>query len=147
MKFQLVLSLIVVLMTASCMEAPITQDTNDEASSVESANITQLKQGDNEPVYTIASEVPVLLGGMDGLFQKIQYPEVAVKNGVEGRVHLTFIIDKNGDVRDAQVKSGIGSGCDEEALRVIRQAKFEPGRHNGKAVNVRMNMPVIFKLR
>ena len=147
MKLRLVSSLAAVLIVASCMEAPITQDSDDDISNLEPVIATQEKVQDIGPVYEIVSEVPVLRGGMQQLMQKINYPSIAVKAGVEGRVFVSFVIDQNGDVKNAQVIRGIGAGCDEEALRVIRQAKFEPGRQNGKAVNVKMSMPVMFKLQ
>lgn len=78
----------------------------------------------------------------------IKYPTIARKANVEGRVYVKFVVDKNGDVRNAQVVRGIGAGCDEEALRVIRLAKFEPGRlEDGEAVNTELSMSIMFKLR
>ncbi len=60
---------------------------------------------------------------------------------------VQFIVDENGDARDATVVRGIGGGCDEEVLRVIRQAKFRPGKSGGKPVKVTMSVPIGFWLR
>ena len=103
--------------------------------------------GDGETVFKVVETMPELVGGMDGLKSKIRYPKLAAKQGIEGRVIVTFIVDKDGNVRDAQVARGIGAGCDEEALRVIQQAKFKPGIQRGENVDVRMMIPLVFKLQ
>ena len=64
-----------------------------------------------------------------------------------GRVILQFIVDENGNVTEPAVVRGIGAGCDEEALRVVREAKFKPGKQRGKAVKVKMSLPITFKLK
>jgi protein TonB len=98
-------------------------------------------------IFVIVEEMPELIGGLPGLQQKIKYPEIAKKAGVEGRVFLQFVVDENGNVVDPVVTRGIGAGCDEEALRAIRQAKFKPGMQRGKAVKVKMSLPITFKLK
>ena len=98
-------------------------------------------------IFMVVEDLPVLIGGLEGLAKQIKYPEIARKAGVEGKVYVQFVVDENGNVSDAMIARGIGAGCDQEALRVITQAKFEPGRQRGKAVKVRMTLPVQFKLR
>ena len=78
---------------------------------------------------------------------RINYPVEARRARVEGRVHLRFVVDTEGQVRNARVAQGIGGGCDQEALRVIRSARFEPGRLNGEIVNTSMTMSFSFTLR
>ena len=90
--------------------------------------------------------MPELIGGLSGLAQKIRYPEVAKQAGVEGRVLVQFIVDENGVVSQAKVVRGIGAGCDKEALRVIREARFRPGKQYGKAVKIKMTLPITFRL-
>ena len=98
-------------------------------------------------IWLYAEEMPELIGGLSAIQQEIRYPVIAKRAGVEGRVTLQFIVDENGNVTEPAVVRGIGAGCDEEALRVVREAKFKPGRQRGKAVKVKMSMPVMFKLR
>ena len=98
-------------------------------------------------IFVIVEQDPELIGGQEGLMAKIRYPEIARKANVEGRVFLQFIVDENGNVHNPTVTRGIGAGCDQEALRVISEAKFSPGRQRGRAVKVRMSMSVLFKLR
>ena len=60
---------------------------------------------------------------------------------------MQFIVDENGNVSNPVVLRGIGGGCDEEAMRVIKTAKFKPGKQRGKAVKVRYVIPIVFKLK
>ena len=148
MKPRLVISLAALFLLSACMDATITQeighDTPDEVPEIS----PQHEMEDLGTVYNIVHTTPVVIGGQGGLMGNIKYPTIARKANVEGRVYVKFVVDKNGDVRNAQVVRGIGAGCDEEALRVIRLAKFEPGRlEDGEAVNTELSMSIMFKLR
>ena len=102
----------------------------------------------DEPDFIyVAEEMPELVGGLASIQSKIRYPEIAKKAGVEGRVYIQFIVDEQGNVVDPQVVRGIGAGCDEEAVRAIRTAKFKPGKQRGKPVRVKMSLPITFKLK
>jgi len=108
------------------------------------------EEDEEEPepeIFVVVEEMPALIGGLGEIQRKIKYPEIARKAGVEGRVILQFIVDENGNVTDPAVVRGIGAGCDEEALRVVREAKFKPGKQRGKAVKVKMALPITFKLK
>ncbi len=95
----------------------------------------------------IVDQMPELIRDINALASEMKYPESARKAQIEGRVIVQFVVDKNGDVRDAVVVRGIGSGCDEEAIRVITEyAKFNPGIHQGNIVPVKMALPILFKL-
>ena len=102
---------------------------------------------EEEEIFIIVENPPVLIGGIASVQKLIVYPEVAIKAGVEGRVIVQFVIDKNGDVKDPKVVRGIGAGCDEEAIRAIKQAKFKPGMQRGRPVSVRYSMPITFTLK
>lgn len=97
-------------------------------------------------VFAVVEDAPMLLGGLDELQRRIQYPEIAKRAGVEGRVFLQFVVDQEGNVVDPQVIRGIGAGCDEEALRALQTMKFVPGVQSGERVNVKMSLPVTFRL-
>ena len=66
--------------------------------------------------------------------------------GTEGNVFVEFIVNKNGEPSDLKIIRGIGSGCDEEALRVLSLTKWEPGKQRGKPVRVKMVIQLNFKL-
>ena len=94
---------------------------------------------------------PEFPGGMWELYkfmaENIHYPEQAKNDGVQGRVFVRFVIDADGTVKDAKVLRGIGSGCDEEALRVVNaMPKWKPGTVDGKPVRTQYNLPITFKL-
>ena len=98
-------------------------------------------------IFVVVEQMPELIGGLGEIQKKIKYPEIARKAGVEGRVIIQFIVDEAGNVSEPAVVRGIGAGCDEEALRVVRQAKFKPGKQRGKSVKVKMSLPITFKLK
>ena len=99
----------------------------------------------------IAPEVaPVPEGGFEGFYKfigkNLKYPKQAQRAQVTGKVFVEFVVDKNGEVSNLKVMRGIGSGCDEEAMRVLALTKWQPGRQRGKPVKVRMTMPLNFVL-
>lgn len=81
------------------------------------------------------------------LGQRIQYPSKALREDVQGKVFVNFTIGPDGSVRDVRVAQGIGAGCDEEAVRVIRQMpRWRPGSQQGRPVSVMYTIPVTFTL-
>jgi len=106
------------------------------------------EEEEEEPeIFVIVEQMPELIGGLAGLQKNIKYPEIAKKAGVSGRVFVQFIVDEQGNVVDPVVTRGIGAGCDEEAIRAVRMAKFKPGRQRGQSVRVKMSLPITFKLK
>ena len=105
-----------------------------------------LSDADKEDYFVVVEEMPELIGGMAQLQSKIRYPEMARRAGIEGRVYIQFIVTEEGDVEDARVIRGIGGGADEEALRVVREAKFTPGMQRGRPVRVQFSLPLVFRL-
>ncbi len=104
-----------------------------------------------EEVFTIVEDQPEFPGGMPAFYKfvgdNMKYPAQARRMGIEGRVFVQFVVDKDGTVTEVTSVKGIGAGCDEEAERVLRMSpKFKPGKQRGRAVKVRMVLPIIFKL-
>jgi TonB family protein len=97
-----------------------------------------------QKIYDTVTQQPVLKGGLRKLENKVKYPEKCWDADVEGRVEVQFIVNKQGEVKNPTVTKGIGHGCDKEALRVVKQAQFKPGKENGKPVNVRYKLPIVF---
>ncbi len=106
-----------------------------------------VEEDPEEDFFVFVEEMPQLKGGLVALQQIIQYPEFARRAGIEGRVHVQFIVNELGNVEDPVVIRGIGGGCDEEAVRVVKQAQFTPGLQRGKPVRVQFSLPIYFKLR
>jgi protein TonB len=73
---------------------------------------------------------------------------MAKESGIQGRVFVTFVVEKNGSVTDVRVLRGIGGGCDEEAIRVVQNMpKWSAGKQRGKPVRVQFNLPIKFTLQ
>lgn len=106
---------------------------------------------DGGPVFSTVEKQPSFSGGQEGLVkflsENIKYPALAMKNKVEGTVFVTFVVKADGSVASVKVLRGIGSGCDEESVRVVSMMpKWNPGTTKGEAVNVQFNLPIKFKL-
>ncbi len=103
--------------------------------------------------YTVEEQQPEFMGGMNGLgqllAQNIRYPSEAQKSRVEGRVFVSFVINTDGNVSDVNVLKGIGFGCDEEAVRVVKltNGRWKPGIQRGRPVRVKYNLPINFALQ
>lgn len=107
------------------------------------SNPTKADDGD---YYVTADEMPELVGGLGGLQQKITYPEKASEAGEEGRVVVQFIVDKKGNVENPTVVKGVSESLDEEALRVVKEAEFEPATIDGEPVRVQYSLPITYQL-
>lgn len=106
---------------------------------------------DGEDVFIVAEVMPEYPGGDEALrhflASEVKYPESAIKKGIQGKVFVSFIIDRNGDVRDARIAKGINKALDEEALRVVRSMpKWSPGSQRGNNVAVAYTVPINFVL-
>jgi TonB family protein len=114
------------------------------------APIMEVDKDTNTP-FIVVEQMPQFPGGDDSLkkfiSRTIKYPDLARENSVGGTVYVNFIIEKDGSVSNPRILRGIGSGCDEEAIRVIKlMPKWISGKQNGKAVRVQYNLPIKFKL-
>lgn len=104
-----------------------------------------------DEIFTVVEETAAPKGGMPAFYKyvgdKMKYPAQARRMGVEGRVFVEFVINKDGSISDVRSIKGIGAGCDEEAVRVVQTAPaWTPGKQRGKPVKQRMVLPIIFKL-
>lgn len=107
--------------------------------------------GDSDEVFLVVEKMPEFEGGLDAwnnfLKNELKYPDQAQRMGIEGRVFVSFIVQPNGEITDIQPVRGIGGGCDEEALRVLKKSPYwTPGEQRGKKVATRMNVVISFKL-
>jgi protein TonB len=103
--------------------------------------------------FIVVEDMPEFEGGTKGLMmyfsRNIVYPTVAREIGQEGTVYVSFVVNENGNAENPKIIKGIGYGCDEEVIRVIQKMPRwkKVGKQNGKAVKVRFNIPVSFKLK
>ena len=99
----------------------------------------------------IVEVLPSFPGGLSALNQYIQreqdYPRIARENGIHGKVYLQFVVTETGQIEDLQILRGIGYGCDEEAVRLVKSMpSWIPGRQGGRSVPVLYTLPISFKL-
>ena len=104
-----------------------------------------------DEIFDVVENSPEFPGGMEAwneyLRKNLKYPTQARRMGIEGTVYVVFVVNTDGTVQDVEVLRGIGGGCDEEALRVVKGApKWTPGKQRGRPVRVRMRLPIRFKL-
>lgn len=103
-------------------------------------------------VFDVVEVMPSFPGGQAALFEylskNIKYPVVAEENGVQGRVIVTFVVERNGSITDVQVAKSVDPSLDKEAVRVVKSMPhWIPGKQNGSAVRVKFTVPVTFRLQ
>ncbi|WP_176521572.1 TonB family protein [Longimonas halophila] len=98
----------------------------------------------SDSVYTEVDTEAAPVGGLETLTEAATYPDEAAANDITGRVYVQATVDADGTVRTAELVRGIGYGCDEEALRVVRNTSFEPGQRDGEPVASRITVWVQF---
>ncbi|MBN8576384.1 MAG: energy transducer TonB [Cytophagales bacterium] len=104
-----------------------------------------------DEIFTVVEVSAEPKGGRAAFYkyvgENIQYPAQARRMGIQGRVFVEFVVNKDGALTDVVVVKGIGAGCDEEALRIVKNAPaWNPGRQRGRAVKQRMVIPITFML-
>ena len=128
------------------------QDRKKNEKTVDEVEIVVPVGPDKNGVYQIVEQMPKFPGGeqamMDFVAKNVVYPQEAQEKGISGRVFVSFVVEKDGSVNEVEVKKGIGGGCDDEAVRVVKaMPKWKPGKMKGKPVRVSYMMPIIFKLQ
>ncbi len=106
---------------------------------------------DPNQVFLVVEQPPEFPGGLQALYKfvykTIRYPAQARRMGIEGTVYISFVVGANGEISEVQTMKGIGSGCDEEAKRVVQLLPpWKPGKQRGRPVKVRYTLPLKFKL-
>ncbi len=106
---------------------------------------------DPNTIFTVVEETAAPIGGMGAFYEyvgkKIKYPAQAKRMGIEGKVFVEFVIERDGSITDVKAIKGIGAGCDEEAVRILQSApKWKPGKQRGKPVRQKMVLPISFRL-
>ena len=147
LKFLLVfpaMAILVMCFVFSCKQNETKPD-SVEAQDLKSAQI------EDQQVFMVVEKMPQFAGGeialQKYLYANIQYPELARKEGIQGRVYVTYVVETDGSITDVRILRGIGGGCDEEAIKVVKNMpKWTPGTQRGQAVRVQFNFPIRFVL-
>ena len=101
-----------------------------------------------EKIEVFVQQMPEMEGMAQFIANNLIYPQIAKENGTTGTVFLTFVVEKDGAISDVKILKGIGDGCEQEAMRVVKMMpKWKPGINHGNPVRVQCNLPVKFKLK
>jgi len=135
-------------------ELEIDDSEADNKTVVDVAPVVMHKAEEEEEaqVFFIVEEMPEFPGGELALrkfiAQSIKYPVIAQENGIQGKVYVNFVVDKDGSVTAAKIARGVDPSLDKEALRVVNSLpKWKPGKQRGKAVKVSYTVPINFVLQ
>ena len=110
------------------------------------------KHEEENKVFDVVEQMPSFPGGQAALMQylssHVKYPAVAEENGIQGRVTVQFVVEKDGSVTDVKTMKSVDPSLDKEAERVVKSMpKWIPGKQNGSAVRVKYFVPVVFRLQ
>ena len=127
-------------------------DANGEVLKLKEAVAQPEPKPEVEKVFDVVEQMPSFPGGpsalMEWLSNNVKYPIVAQENGVQGRVVVSFVVERDGSITDVKVVRGVDPSLDKEASRVVRaMPRWIPGKQNGSAVRVKYNVPVAFRLQ
>ena len=123
-----------------------------ETTEVETVETMVKEEVVEEEVLKVVEQMPEFPGGaakmMEYISKNIVYPTYAFDNGIQGRVFVSFVVERDGSISNVKAKRGIGGGCDEEAVRVIQSMpKWNPARQRGETVRCSYTIPIIFKMQ
>ena len=109
-------------------------------------------KAETDKIETVFDTAPEFPGGMQSLYkfiaEKVIYPEDARLSEIQGKVMVQFVVDKEGEIKNAVIVKSVSESLDKEALRVVKSMpKWKPGILDGKPVNVYFNLPFSFKLQ
>ncbi len=124
---------------------------------IEETDTVAIDEPEEEPVqeeqiFIVVEESPEFPGGLAKMYEFIQknirYPRMEKEAGIQGRVIVTFVVEKDGSITDVQVLKGVTEGLNNEAMRVVKaMPRWKPGKQRGRPVRVRVNLPINFILR
>lgn len=107
----------------------------------------QAEVNSDDGYLAFAQVMPEPVEGLPSIIKKIQYPKIAKEAGLEGKVFVMAYVDEKGNVDDIKILKGIGGGCEEEVIKVLKTTKFKPGMNNGQPVKVKTSLSFAFKLK
>lgn len=126
----------------------------DEVNGMDIADLNKMMVGEDSTSapYSVVEQMPEFPGGEAALRKylanSVKYPRIATENGVQGKVYVNFVVDKNGGISNVKVVRGVDAALDNEAVRVIKaMPKWIPGKQNGETVRVSYTVPINFVLQ
>lgn len=134
--------------TTEAISGPVAQHTGPVAT----GPVVTEEESDEGTVFQVVEQRPEFPGGMEALMKylskNIKYPSIALDNGIQGRVLVSFTVNKDGSIVDPEIMKSVDPSLDKEAIRVIStMPKWNPGKQRGKAVRVKYTVPVAFRIQ
>ena len=130
------------------------QDAEDQSENTEIQDVTDFGDYDGEDtgeaeIFVVVEDMPQFPGGnvQRWIYKNVKYPILAQENGIQGKVFIQFVIEKDGSITDVKVMRGVDASLDKEAIRVVKSMpKWKPGKQRGKPVRVSYTLPINFQL-
>lgn len=129
------------------------QDAEDDSENQEVPDVTDFGDYEGEDtgeaqIFQVVEDMPAFPGNVTKWIAKnVKYPVLAMENGIQGKVYIQFVIEKDGSITDVKVARGVDASLDKEALRVVKaMPKWKPGKQRGKPVRVSYTLPIFFQL-
>ncbi len=119
----------------------------DEPLEIPAPPVARSEEEEEPEILVLVEQMPEIVGGLESLYDMLEYPELARKAGIEGLVIVWFVIEKDGSPTNLEVAKSASEILDSEALRVVALMRFKPGLQRGKPVRVKFALPVRFTLR
>ncbi len=110
-----------------------------------SSQANNILPGDEQYVL-VADKMPEPVGGVGSITKKLVYPPMAKDSRIEGKVYMMIYINESGNVDDVKIVKGIGAGCDEAAIKAIKETKFSPAMNGNTPVKAKLSFAITFKL-
>ncbi len=134
--------------TTEAISGPVAQHTGPVAT----GPVVTEEESDEGTVFQVVEQMPEFPGGMEALLKylskNIKYPSIALDNNIQGRVLVSFTVNKDGSIVDPEIMKSVDPSLDKEAIRVISSMpKWNPGKQRGKAVRVKYTVPVAFRIQ
>lgn len=109
-------------------------------------NLSTTANLQEDPYLPFAETMPEPEGGLDGIYKKLEYPALARKSGIEGKVYLLIYVNESGNIDDVKVLKSVPGGCDDAAVKAVKSVKFSPGKNGGAPVKVKLSLCITFKI-
>ncbi len=129
------------------------QDAEDDSENQEVPDVTDFGDYEGEDtgeaqIFQVVEDMPAFPGNVTKWISKnVKYPVLAMENGIQGKVYIQFVIEKDGSITDVKVARGVDASLDKEAVRVVKaMPKWKPGKQRGKPVRVSYTLPIFFQL-
>ncbi len=109
--------------------------------------VVEAEEEEEPEIFVVVEQMPTIIGGTERIYEILEYPEIARQAGMEGMVVVQIVIRPDGKPTDPVIARSAGDVLDNAAMQAVMKLTFEPGKQRGKAVSVRLAVPIRFRLK